>query len=120
MDQSTSIQELKQEVIAFRDERDWQQFHDPKNLAMGMSIECAELQELFLWKNGEEIGQMLESRAGKERVSQELADVFVFLLYLADACQVDLAEAVARKMEVNERKYPVAKSYGRHKKYTEL
>jgi NTP pyrophosphatase (non-canonical NTP hydrolase) len=109
VDQSTSIQALKQEVIAFRDQRDWKQFHDPKNLAMGMSIECAELQELFLWKNGEEIGQMLESPTGKERVSQELADVFVFLLYLADACQVDLSEAVARKLELNE-----------HKKYTEL
>jgi NTP pyrophosphatase (non-canonical NTP hydrolase) len=120
VDRSTSIQELKQKAVAFRDDRNWRQFHDPKNLAIGMAIECAELEELFLWKNLEEIDQLLHSPAGKESVSQELADVFIFLLYLADACQVDLSEAVCRKLEVNEQKYPIAKSHSQHKKYTEL
>lgn len=120
MDQSTSIEELKQKAISFRDERNWKQFHDPKNLAMGMSIECGELQELFLWCSVEEIHQLLQNPAGKERVSEELADIFIYLLYLSDACGIDLSEAVWRKLEKNERKYPVGKSFGSHRKYTAL
>ena len=120
MDQATTIEALKREAIRFRDERNWKQFHDPKNLAMGMAIECAELQELFLWKSAEEIQESLGTPGGKERMSEELADVFVFLLYLSDACEIDLSEAVRRKLQVNARKYPVGKSYNSHKKYTEL
>jgi NTP pyrophosphatase (non-canonical NTP hydrolase) len=120
VDRSTTIQELAQKVIRFRDARNWKQFHDPKNLAMGMAIECAELQELFLWKDAGEVQDLLGTADGVERVSEELADVFVLLLYLADACDVDLSEAVRRKLDVNERKYPVDKSYNSHRKYTEL
>jgi NTP pyrophosphatase (non-canonical NTP hydrolase) len=120
VDQATSIGELKQKVIRFRDDRNWKQFHDPKNLAMGMSIECGELQELFLWRSVEEIQQLLETPGGKEQVSQELADVFILLLYLSDACEIDLSEAVRQKLELNEGKYPVGKSHGRHQKYTDL
>jgi NTP pyrophosphatase (non-canonical NTP hydrolase) len=120
VDHSTTVQELAQKAIRFRDDRNWKQFHNPKNLAMGMSIECAELQELFLWRDVDEVQDLLGTADGVERVSEELADVFVFLLYLADACNVDLSEAVRRKLEVNERKYPVDKSYSSHRKYTEL
>lgn len=120
MDRSTTIQELAQEVIRFRDARNWKQFHDPKNLATGMAIECAELQELFLWKDADEVRELLGTVAGKARLSEELADVFVFLLYLSDACDIDLSDAVRRKMEVNERKYPIDKSYNSHRKYTEF
>jgi NTP pyrophosphatase (non-canonical NTP hydrolase) len=120
VDHSTTIQELAQKVIRFRDDRNWKQFHDPKNLAMGMSIECAELQELFLWKDAGEVQDLLGMTDGVQRISEELADVFVFLLYFADVCDVDLSEAVRRKLEVNERKYPVNKSHSSHRKYTEL
>jgi NTP pyrophosphatase (non-canonical NTP hydrolase) len=120
VDQSTTIQELTKKVIRFRDARDWEQFHDPKNLAMGMAIECAELQELFLWRDAGEVKDLLATTDGVERVSEELADVFVFLLYFADACGVDLSEAVRRKLKINERKYPVEKSHSSHRKYTEL
>jgi NTP pyrophosphatase (non-canonical NTP hydrolase) len=120
VDHSTTIQELAQEVIRFRDARGWKQFHDPKNLAVGMAIECAELQELFLWRDAGEVQDLLGTTEGVERVTEELADVFVFLLYLADACSVDLSEAVRRKLKINERKYPVEKSHGSHRKYNEL
>ncbi len=120
MDHLTTIKKLKQQVIRFRDARNWQQFHDPKNLAMGIAIECAELQELFLWKDADEVQELLGTADGEKRVSEELADVFVFLLYLSDACEVDLSEAVCRKLEVNESKYPVDKSLNSHRKYTEL
>jgi NTP pyrophosphatase (non-canonical NTP hydrolase) len=120
VDRSTAIQDLKQSAIRFRDERNWKQFHDPKNLAMGMAIECAELLELFLWKSGPEIEELLAAAPGRERVREELADIFVFLLYLSDACEIDLSEAVRRKLEINAGKYPVDKSYDQHSKYTEL
>jgi NTP pyrophosphatase (non-canonical NTP hydrolase) len=120
LDRSTTIEKLAREVIRFRDARNWKQFHDPKNLATGMAIECAELQELFLWKDADEVQELLGTTDGKERISEELADVFVFLLYLSDACGVDLSEAVRRKMEANGRKYPVDKSYNSHRKYTEF
>ena len=119
VDDSTTIEELKQQAVRFRDARNWRQFHDPKNLAMGMAVECAELQELFLWKDVDEVQELLGVAHAKERVREELADVFVFLLYLSDACGVDLSEAVRRKLEVNERKYPVDKSFNSHRKYTE-
>lgn len=120
MDRTTSIEELKRQALRFRDARNWRQFHDPKNLAMGMAIECAELQELFLWKTPAEVEGLLAAEEGRERAGQELADVFIYLLYLSDACGVDLSEAVRRKLAINEAKYPVDKSRGSHKKYTEL
>ena len=120
MDESTCIEELKKLAVQFRDDRNWKQFHDPKNLAMGIGIECAELQELFLWKSPAEVEQLLHNPAEKARVSEELADVLVFLLYLSDACNVDLSEALRRKLKANEQKYPVGKSYNSHKKYTEF
>jgi NTP pyrophosphatase (non-canonical NTP hydrolase) len=120
VNRTTSVEELKQEAIAFRDARDWKQFHDAKNLAMGMAVECAELQELFLWKSAAEVTALLATPAGQERASEELADVFIYLLYLSEACGVDLSEAVGRKLMLNEARYPVDKTYGSHKKYTEL
>lgn len=120
MDTTTTIDQLKQAVIEFRDRRNWKQFHDIKNLSMGLSIEAAELQELFLWKSPGEIDALCNSEKESRRIAEELADVFVFALYLSDAAGIDLAAAVKDKLLVNESKYPVEKSYNSSKKYTEL
>ncbi len=120
MDDSTTIEKLKKMVISFRDERNWEQFHDPKNLAAGLSIESAELQEIFLWKSKDEIKELLKSKTGSQTLKEELADIFVFLLYLSEGCGIDLSEAVINKIKLNAKKYPVEKSYNSHKKYNEL
>lgn len=120
MDDTATLQQLKNLVITFRDERNWEQFHDPKNLAMGLSIEAAELQELFLWKTREQSESMLHDTAARSSISHELADVFIYVLYLAHGCGIDLADAVTEKLRLNAEKYPVDKSYGSSRKYTEL
>jgi NTP pyrophosphatase (non-canonical NTP hydrolase) len=117
MDENETIKSLRDRVIQFRDARDWEQFHDPKNLAMGLSIECAELLELFLWKSDNEIDALFADPSQMQKVRNELADVCVFLLYLSKACQVDLSDAVKDKITLNEKKYPVDKFYGSNKKY---
>jgi len=120
MDTNTTIDKLKKEAVAFRDRRNWKQFHDVKNLSMGLSIEAAELQELFLWKSAGEIDAMLASAPDRKKIEEELADVFVFLLYLSDAAKIDLSEAVTAKIAENEKKYPLDRSYNSSKKYTEF
>ena len=117
---STTLDELTREALRFRDEREWARFHTPKNLAMGLGIEAGELAELFLWKDDAEIAAALEDPAYREKVAHELADVQVFLLFLAEATGVALDEAVRRKMVLNAEKYPVEKARGTAKKYDEL
>ena len=119
MDHQTTISQLKQEVRAFRDARNWAQFHKPKDLAAALSIECGELQELFLWKSEAEISAYLGREDGSARLREELADCFIFLLHLADGCDVDLAQAVRSKLALNEKKYPLEKSFNSNAKYTE-
>jgi NTP pyrophosphatase (non-canonical NTP hydrolase) len=120
MDHQDTLASLKRQVIAFRDERAWRPFHTPKNLAMALAIETGELQELFLWKEGAEILDLLQSDPFNTRVREELADIMIFLLYLAEAAGVDLSEAVKAKLVKNQAKYPVSKSFGSNKKYDEL
>lgn len=103
-------------LIAFRDKRDWAQFHDSKNLALGLSIEASELNELYLWKNS--ITE-IES-VDRVKLSEELADVFTFAFLLAEKNQLDVEEIVLDKIQKNGKKYPVEKSRGTSKKYTEL
>lgn len=98
--------------MAFRDARDWKQFHNPKDLALALSIEAAELNELFLWKSPED--------ADRDRVAEELADVFIYLLLLAHESGVDIPLAVTKKLRVNRKKYPVKKARGNAKKYSAL
>lgn len=114
------LAELRQAAIDFRDERDWAQYHEPKDLALGLSIEAAELSELFLWKTRQEARKALADDAFRRRLSDEMADVLIFLLYLSHEAGVDLPDAVRAKIATNGRKYPVAKSKGRAAKYTEL
>jgi NTP pyrophosphatase (non-canonical NTP hydrolase) len=113
-----TIQELQKLIREFRDERDWMQFHNHKDMATALAIEAAELQELFLWKHGQEIVEIASAK--RERLSEELADVAVYLLELADNLGINLAEAVVAKLAKNTEKYPVHKAKGSSAKYTEL
>jgi len=107
-----SIDELREKLLAFRDARDWAKFHNQKDLALAINIEAGELLELYLWKKSEE--------ANKEKVKEELADIFSFAFLLADKYDLDIKEIVLDKIEKNAKKYPVSKAKGTAKKYDEL
>ena len=109
------ILEITKALVDFRDERDWKQFHDTKNLATALSIEVAELNELFLWKSIEESDEV-----NVEKLKEELADVFAFAFLLAEKHQLDVKQIVMEKIKRNGEKYPVDKSKGNATKYTEL
>ncbi len=113
-------QALLDEARRFRDARDWSQFHTPKNLAAAIAIEAAELQERFLWKSDKEIDRDLKDSAKRDAVVEEVADVFLFALLLADRLDIDVGKAIAGKLAANELKYPVALARGNARKYTEL
>ena len=115
-----SWQALMAEARRFRDARDWSQFHTPKNLAAAIAIEAAELQERFLWKSDKEIDRDLKDNAKRDAVVEEVADVFLFALLLADRLEIDVGKAIADKLASNELKYPVALARGNARKYTEL
>lgn len=104
----------------FRDERDWKQFHDPKNLAEGISIEAGELLELFLWKDKKEIQELLTDKKYQKEIADELADILSFVLLLAETVEIDLEEAIYKKIKQNSKKYPVEKAKGKAVKYTKL
>lgn len=109
------IKDLQQRIIKFRDDRDWKQFHSLKDLLLGLNIEQSELSELFLWKSGSEIESV-----SKKDIENELADIFIFLAYLSTHFDVDLEKAIVDKIAINEKKYPIDKSYGSNKKYNQL
>jgi len=110
--QVNDIKEITEALLKFRDERDWAQFHNPKDLALALNIEAGELIETFLWKSSEQ--------ADMGKVKEELADVFAFAFLLAEEYGFDVKQIVLEKIEKNALKYPVAKSKGVAKKYTEL
>lgn len=114
----TSLKDLQARISRFVDERDWDQFHNPKDLAISLALEAAEVMEHFQWKNAAEMAE--HSVAKKEDVGEELADVFYWVLLLANKLDIDLVPAFEKKMQKNEAKYPVEKARGSHKKYTEL
>jgi NTP pyrophosphatase (non-canonical NTP hydrolase) len=115
-----SWQALMAEARRFRDARDWSQFHTPKNLAAAIAIEAAELQERFLWKTDKEIERDLKDDAKRDAVVEEVADVLLFALLLADRLDIDVGKAIVDKLASNEQKYPVALARGNARKYTEL
>lgn len=110
--------ELLKQLIEFRRERDWEQFHNPKDIAISLSIEAAELLEWFQWRDKAEIQQMLETDK-REALEDEIADVAVYLSYLCCDLNIDLEQAIKRKMDKNAAKYPVEKVKGRADKYNE-
>lgn len=106
------MEEITEALIKFRNERDWEQFHNPKDLALAINVEAGELLELFLWKNPMD--------ANPEKVKEELADVFAFAFLLAEKYKFDVKEIILEKIKRNGEKYPVDKSKGTAKKYNEL
>ncbi|HSH96889.1 MAG: nucleotide pyrophosphohydrolase [Methylophilaceae bacterium] len=112
-----SLAELRGKINAFVKERDWEQFHSPKNLAMAMIVEAAELVEHFQWDTLEESRELTPEK--REQVSHELADTFVYLLRIAEVLEIDLIEAANEKILLNAKKYPVEKAKGSNAKYTE-
>jgi len=108
----SELQELTQALIKFRNDRDWVQFHNPKDLAVALSVEAGELLEVFLWKQAEE--------ANEAKIKEELADIFAFGLLLANKYGFDVKEIVMEKIVQNGEKYPIEKSKGTAKKYNEL
>ncbi len=112
-----SLQDLRAKINAFVTERDWAQFHTPKNLAMAMIVEAAELVEHFQWDTPIESQHLTPEK--REAVSHELADTFVYLLRLAEVLKIDLIEAANQKITLNALKYPVEKAKGSNAKYTQ-
>ena len=112
------LKSITEKIIEFRDERNWAQYHDPKNLSEALGIEAAELQEIFLWKTPEESRYLSEEDVS--RVKEEIADVFIYLSYLCHEFEIDLFDVVLKKIEKNGEKYPVEKAKGSNKKYDEL
>jgi NTP pyrophosphatase (non-canonical NTP hydrolase) len=109
---------LREHLRRFAAERDWDQFHLPKNLAIALSVEAAELLENFQWLSEDDSKHLAEEKL--EKVRQEMADVFLYLIRLADKLNVDLVDAATRKINLNAQKYPIDKARGSNKKYTDL
>ena len=108
-------QETMNEVLKFRDDRDWKQFHNPKDLAISISLEAAELLEVFQWS-----AEDVTCENKMDKIKEELADVVNYCILMADACGLDLDQSVREKIKRNNEKYPVEKAYGSKEKYTEL
>ena len=108
----TDLEELREAIVRFTRERDWDQFHNGKDLALALSIEAAELNEAFLWKQAEEVNV--------EKVKAALADIFNYAILIADKYDLDIKQIVMDKLKRNAEKYPVEKAYGSAKKYDEL
>ena len=111
-----TLDALAKLVLQFRDERDWKQFHNPKDMALSLALEAAELMELMQWRNGRELDEHLAQI--RTRVGEELSDVLGWILLLAHDQQIDLADAFRKKIESNKRKYPIDQARGSARKYT--
>lgn len=114
-DQMTHIKVLQEMVVKFRDARDWKQFHNPKDLAISLSLEASELLENFQWRSSEDA-----VHEKMDRIKDELADVFIYTLLLSNELGIDLTQSVVDKLQKNERKYPVSKAKGSNRKYTDF
>lgn len=119
-DETTPVGELKAAVSAFAKEREWLQFHTPKNLSMALAAEAAELMEHFLWTQPEDSHARALEPKRAEAIRDELADVVIYALEFANVTGIDLTEAIRAKMRQNAQKYPVEKTRGRSEKYNEL
>jgi len=119
-DARTTVAEIKERVMAFAREREWEQFHAPKNLSMALAAEAGELMEHFLWATPEESRRIAADPAKRAKIAEELADVLIYALEFANATGLDAAAAIEAKMAANAVKYPVEKARGRADKYTEL
>ena len=114
----SKIEDLTKKIIEFRNNRDWQQFHNSKDVALSLVLEAAEVLEHFQWKNENEMKDYIQSH--KEAIGEELADVLYWVLLMSHDLGIDITEALEKKIEKNDKKYPIDKARGVSKKYTEL
>lgn len=119
-DATTTVAELRERVLAFAREREWEQFHSPKNLSMALAAETGELMEHFLWTDSAASAAVARDPAKRGRIEEEVADVVIYALEFANISGIDLAAAIEAKLAKNAVKYPVEKARGNAKKYTEL
>lgn len=113
-----NINDLTKRIIAFRDARDWKQFHNPKDVALSLVLEACEVMEHFQWKSKEEIERYI--RTNKKDIGEELADVLYWILLMSHDLKINVLEALSEKISINKKKYPVKKAKGRHTKYNKL
>ena len=114
----SDIDDLTSKIVDFRDARDWKQFHNPKDMALSLVLEAAEVLEHFQWKNQTEIENHVQEK--KNEIGEELADVLYWILLMSHDLDVDVATALRKKIKKNESRYPLEKSKGKHTKYTDL
>lgn len=114
----SDIKSLTGKIIKFRDERDWKQFHNPKDVALSLVLEAAEVLEHFQWKSRDEIEKYIEKN--KDDIGEELADVLYWVLLMAHDLRIDIKDALEKKVKKNKEKYPVEKARGKHTKYDRL
>lgn len=114
----SDIKELTEKILKFREERDWEQFHNPKDVALSLVLEAGEVMEHFQWKNKEEIESYVQT--SRKEIGEELADVLYWVLLLSSDLGIDIKETLEKKIEKNAAKYPIDKARGRHIKYTQL
>jgi dCTP diphosphatase len=112
------LEELQRKVIEFRDARDWEQYHNPKDLAISLMLESAELLEIFQWKSPGEVEAILSDLESRRRVKEELGDILIYALNMCHAFGFDPSDVILKKLEINEKKYPVEKSKGSAEKHT--
>lgn len=120
MTTNKKFRSILQKIKKFRDDRDWMQFHNPKDMAEAIVIEAGELLEHFLWKTPEEAKKYVKNKKNLKEVSDELADIFNFAIELADNLGIDIEKSTLKKLKENARKYPVVKAKGKATKYTKL
>ena len=114
----SEISSIIKKIVEFRDRRDWKRFHTPKDLAMDLVIEASELLEIFLWKKEKELKRVVKEK--KEKIKEELADVFITAFLIAHDLKLDVSKLIKKKLKINEEKYPIEKCKGKNKKYDEL
>lgn len=119
-DSDTNISLIKEKIRHFVKERDWEQFHHPKELAISLSLEASEVLELFQWKEKQSLEELKKDSKLMEKLKEEIADVMIYAINLAHYTGIDVTEAIIEKLKKNSLKYPVEKAKGSNKKYTEL
>lgn len=119
-DSSITLNDLKNRVKLFCEVRDWNQYHGAKDLSIGIITEASELLEHFRFKSEQEIEEMFNDQSKKQQISYEIADVLYFLIRFSQKYDIDLTQSLIKKLEINKKKYPISKSKGSNKKYTEL
>lgn len=114
----SDIKDLTDKIVTFRDDRDWKQFHNPKDLAVSLLLEAAEVLEHFQWKSASEMEEHITKN--RHEVADELADTLYWILLMSNDLEIDIKDALEKKLKKNEEKYPIEKSKGNHKKYNQL